>query len=135
SPDETEASVIQKATSWFSSMFTNVMEADLVKFVAMCVARLTCYLCLYAHAPNLLNTVALGALIFMDVKTIGVVSSDAKALLSCLVEGDVKGLCTAIAEKMDGMSDTDEERAEEMRETMSYAKLLLDEEDKPMENQ
>nr|WPV63312.1 MAG: polyprotein [Jingmen bat picornavirus 5] len=99
--------VVQKAMSWFSSAFTQTLESDLVRFLCLGVIRLVCYLIMYCHAPNLLTTLSLGTLIFMDIKACDVISSDTASLLKTLVEGDVHGLITNIAERLQDVGDKD----------------------------
>lgn len=124
-------SIVNKAMAWFSSAFANCLESDLVKFLCLGVIRLVCYLIMYCHAPNLLTTLSLGTLIFMDIKACDVISSDTAALLKSLVEGDVRGLVTNIAERLQDVDD--KECSIDMKtETVRYAKQLTETGDEGM---
>lgn len=124
-------SIVNRAMAWFSSAFANCLESDLVKFLCLGVIRLVCYLIMYCHAPNLLTTLSLGTLIFMDIKACDVISSDTAALLKSLVEGDVRGLVTNIAERLQDVDD--KECSIDMKtETVRYAKQLTETGDEGM---
>lgn len=119
-------SIVSRAMNWFSSTFMQKFESDIVSFVCKGIVRLTCYLILYCHSPNLLTTFALGTLVFMDLKATAMISPESEALLKCLVEGDIHGLVTGIAEKMQGVGDTKEERVEIAMDTIKVTKDMFE---------
>uniref|UniRef100_A0AAU7E2L1 Genome polyprotein n=1 Tax=Rousettus bat picornavirus TaxID=3141905 RepID=A0AAU7E2L1_9VIRU len=126
--DQNLESIVSRAMNWFSSTFMQSFENDIVSFVCKGIVRLTCYLILYCHSPNLLTTFALGTLIFMDLKATSIFSAESEALLKCLVEGDIHGLVSGIVERMQGVGSTKDERVEASMDTIKVTKDMFKDE-------
>nr|WPV63348.1 MAG: polyprotein [Wenzhou bat picornavirus 1] len=115
--------MVQKCMSYFSDLFTQTFASDIIKVIVKAVVRLMCYVVMYCHSPNILTSICLGTLIIMDVTSAGPLSSDSQAILKSLLEGDIRGFCEAIVEKLQ-YADTEEE-IELKRETVKAATQLL----------
>lgn len=115
--------MVQKCMTYFSDLFTQTFASDIIKIIVKAVVRLMCYVVMYCHSPNVLTSICLGTLIIMDVTSAGPLSSDSQAILKSLLEGDIRGFCEAIVEKLQ-YNDTEEE-IELKRETVKAATHLL----------
>nr|UUU46283.1 polyprotein [Bat parechovirus] len=115
--------MVQKCMAYFSDLFTQTFASDIIKIIVKAIIRLMCYVVMYCHSPNVLTSICLGTLIIMDVTSAGPLSSDSQAVLKSLLEGDIRGFCEAIVEKLQ-YNDTEEE-IEMKRETVKAATQLL----------
>nr|QCY50214.1 polyprotein [Parechovirus A] len=115
--------LVQKCTTFFSSAATEILDNDLVKFIVKVVVRILCYMVLYCHKPNILTTACLSTLLIMDVTSSSVLSPSCKALMQCLMDGDVKKLAEVVAESMSNTDD--EEIKEQICDTVKYTKSIL----------
>lgn len=115
--------LVQKCTTFFSSAATEILDNDLVKFVVKILVRILCYMVLYCHKPNILTTACLSTLLIMDVTSSSVLSPSCKALMQCLMDGDVKKLAEVVAESMSNTDD--EEIKEQICDTVKYTKSIL----------
>nr|QGX86317.1 polyprotein [Human parechovirus 3]QGX86325.1 polyprotein [Human parechovirus 3] len=115
--------LVQKCTTFFSSAATEILDNDLVKFIVKILVRILCYMVLYCHKPNILTTACLSTLLIMDVTSSSVLSPSCKALMQCLMDGDVKKLAEVVAESMSNTDD--EEIKEQICDTVKYTKSIL----------
>nr|AMR08591.1 polyprotein [parechovirus A1] len=115
--------LVQKCTTFFSSAATEILDNDLVKFIVKILVRILCYMVLYCHKPNILTTACLSTLLIMDVTSSSVLSPSCKALMQCLMDGDVKKLAEVVAESMS--TTDDEEIKEQICDTVKYTKTIL----------
>nr|UYI58749.1 polyprotein [Parechovirus A] len=115
--------LVQKCTTFFSSAATEILDNDLVKFIVKILVRILCYMVLYCHKPNILTTACLSTLLIMDVTSSSVLSPSCKALMQCLMDGDVKKLAEVVAESMSNTDD--EEIKEQICDTVKYTKTIL----------
>nr|QUJ24299.1 polyprotein [Parechovirus A] len=115
--------LVQKCTTFFSSAATEILDNDLVKFIVKILVRILCYMVLYCHKPNILTTACLSTLLIMDVTSSSVLSPSCKALMQCLMDGDVKKLADVVAESMSNTDD--EEIKEQICDTVKYTKSIL----------
>nr|QAA77594.1 polyprotein [Parechovirus A] len=115
--------LVQKCTTFFSSAATEILDNDLVKFIVKILVRILCYMVLYCHKPNILTTACLSTLLIMDVTSSSVLSPSCKALMQCLMDGDVKKLAEVVAESMSNIDD--EEIKEQICDTVKYTKSIL----------
>ncbi|AMB21237.2 polyprotein [Human parechovirus 17] len=115
--------LVQKCTTFFSSAATEILDNDLVKFVIKILVRILCYMVLYCHKPNILTTACLSTLLIMDVTSSSVLSPSCKALMQCLMDGDVKKLAEIVAESMSNTDD--DEIKEQICDTVKYTKTIL----------
>nr|UYI58740.1 polyprotein [Parechovirus A] len=115
--------LVQKCTTFFSSAATEILDNDLVKFIVKILVRILCYMVLYCHKPNILTTACLSTLLIMDVTSSSVLSPSCKALMQCLMDGDVKKLAEVVAESMSNTDD--EEVKEQICDTVKYTKSIL----------
>ncbi|AOT85824.1 polyprotein [Human parechovirus 19] len=115
--------LVQKCTTFFSSAATEILDNDLVKFIVKILVRILCYMVLYCHKPNILTTACLSTLLIMDVTSSSVLSPSCKALMQCLMDGDVKKLAEVVAESMSNTDD--DEIKEQICDTVKYTKTIL----------
>nr|QCY50206.1 polyprotein [Parechovirus A] len=115
--------LVQKCTTFFSSAATEILDNDLVKFIVKILVRILCYMVLYCHKPNILTTACLSTLLIMDVTSSSVLSPSCKALMQCLMDGDVKKLAEVVAESMSNTDD--EEIKDQICDTVKYTKSIL----------
>ncbi|AAB23363.1 polyprotein [parechovirus A1] len=115
--------LVQKCTTFFSSAATEILDNDLVKFIVKILVRILCYMVLYCHKPNILTTACLSTLLIMDVTSSSVLSPSCKALMQCLMDGDVKKLAEIVAESMSNTDD--DEVKEQICDTVKYTKTIL----------
>nr|ACZ97572.1 polyprotein [Human parechovirus 6] len=115
--------LVQKCTTFFSSAATEILDNDLVKFIIKILVRILCYMVLYCHKPNILTTACLSTLLIMDVTSSSVLSPSCKALMQCLMDGDVKKLAEVVAESMSNTDD--DEIKEQICDTVKYTKTIL----------
>lgn len=115
--------LVQKCTTFFSSAATEILDNDLVKFIVKILVRILCYMVLYCHKPNILTTACLSTLLIMDVTSSSVLSPSCKALMQCLMDGDVKKLAEVVAESMSNTDD--DEIKEQICDTVKYTKSIL----------
>nr|UYI58744.1 polyprotein [Parechovirus A] len=115
--------LVQKCTTFFSTAATEILDNDLVKFIVKILVRILCYMVLYCHKPNILTTACLSTLLIMDVTSSSVLSPSCKALMQCLMDGDVKKLAEVVAESMSNTDD--EEIKEQICDTVRYTKSIL----------
>nr|UPN49303.1 polyprotein [Parechovirus A] len=115
--------LVQKCTTFFSSAATEILDNDLVKFIIKILVRILCYMVLYCHKPNILTTACLSTLLIMDVTSSSVLSPSCKALMQCLMDGDVKKLAEVVAESMSNTDD--EEIKDQICDTVKYTKSIL----------
>lgn len=78
-------------TKCLINLFSKQVKSVMVRMAIKFVCRLVCYLILYCHSPNILNTGVLTTLLLMDVFELEV-DEGLDKLAHALIEGDFKGL-------------------------------------------
>nr|YP_009055019.1 2B [Chicken picornavirus 3] len=78
-------------TKCLINLFSKQVKSAMIRMAIKFVCRLVCYLILYCHSPNILNTGVLTTLLLMDVFELEV-DEGLDKLAHALIEGDFKGL-------------------------------------------
>ncbi|AIK23441.1 polyprotein [avisivirus B1] len=86
-----DVNVMGSITSVIVSLFSKQIKTAVVRLAIKFVLRLVCYLVLYCHSPNLINTAMLSALLVMDVFDNELDEAISKFAQLC-IKGDFKGL-------------------------------------------